>query len=166
MISFRKLSEKEFKELLTHSVETYAAELCKYKEFVRLEDAMKQAEKEVYPLVPEGLKTPDQYCYMIVDGKKNVGYYWYQTLENRTSAFICYIYIFEEFRRHGYARQTLNLYEAEIRSMGVKVTSLCVFKENTPATNLYTQLGYAIEDELILNEATEVSRLVMAKRFV
>lgn len=163
MIIFRKMTPRELVRFLKHAVDVYASELLRFGEITTAERAQAQAEQAVYPLIPQGLATPGHHCYVLYKKEEAVGYFWYQISEDDNSAFVNYILIFDSHRRRGLARQTMLLYEAEVKSAGRQCSNLCVFKFNTPAVKLYEQMGYHVKEELTLYEANSVSRLLMEK---
>ncbi|PPL19896.1 GNAT family N-acetyltransferase [Microterricola pindariensis] len=74
-----------------------------------------------------------------------VGYLWIGPQFGSTSDWWVWdVEIAEAHRRNGYARQALQLGEAEARALGAQSIGLNVFGFNTGAQALYETLGYRI----------------------
>jgi ribosomal protein S18 acetylase RimI-like enzyme len=82
---------------------------------------------------------------MIIDEEQNksVGVLWFDQREQQL--FVNDIFIFEEFRRRGYARQTMQHLEKRAAELGATSIGLRVFGHNEAARILYEKLNYAVE---------------------
>jgi ribosomal protein S18 acetylase RimI-like enzyme len=86
------------------------------------EEALQQAKHELQEILPQGLHSPSNYLYMIVEKQleKRVGVLWFalRAQAGHQQAFVYDVGIFEEFRRHGYATQAFQLLEERARELG------------------------------------------------
>ena len=108
-------------------------------------DAPAMAEKAVSTLLPEGVRTKDQFLFTLLDESlpATVGMVWFKSLPN-AAAHIYDIRIEESRRHRGYGLQTLQAVEAKARGMGLKKIGLAVFGHNQAARALYEKAGYAV----------------------
>ncbi len=122
----------------------------------RPEEALDLAMQEYHKLLPQGVYTPNQYVYALLDEaiQTLVGMLWFEILDTRTGqmAYINDFLIFEPYRRRGYGRQALVELDAYVRQLGITKIALHVFGHNTAARHLYEQSGY------------QTTNLYMAKR--
>ena len=106
---------------------------------------MQESEKAFQHLLPDGLRSKDNYLFSIVgDEGRSVGYLWFavQGLENNRHDFVFDFVIFEQYRRRGYGRQAFLALENEVKALGLDDIRLHVFGHNKAARELYRQLGY------------------------
>lgn len=145
MVQLVPMSEAEFETYQEHGVREYAMEHVEAGNW-RPEEALQRAEQEFRELLPNGVASPDQYLFSIVDEKTGtkVGILWFavQSRPVGQSAFVYDVEIFEQFRRHGYGTQTFLALEEKAREMGLKTISLHVFGHNYAAREMYEKLGY------------------------
>ncbi|MEO7022532.1 MAG: GNAT family N-acetyltransferase, partial [Ktedonobacteraceae bacterium] len=110
------------------------------------EEALREATREYQQLLPQGLLTPKQYLFMIVNEQlsKNVGILWFALRDQagQQQAFVYDVEIFEEFRRRGYASQAFQLLETRATELGATAIGLHVFGHNVAAREMYEKLGY------------------------
>ncbi|HEY5118134.1 MAG TPA: GNAT family N-acetyltransferase, partial [Anaerolineales bacterium] len=109
-------------------------------------EAMEKSRSAHAKLLPEGLTTPDQYLFSIrepVCGEP-VGTIWLSadTESAMPSGFIYDLFIYEPFRRKGFATGAMLAIEVKARELGLKVIHLHVFAHNPAAKSLYDKLGY------------------------
>ncbi len=120
------------------------------------DEAIELAVQEYQKLLPQGVHTPNQYLYALLDETVDtlVGALWFEILDTRTGqmAYINDFLIFEPYRRRSYGRQALIALDGHIRQLGIKKIGLHVFGHNSPARSLYKQCGY------------QTTNLYMAKR--
>lgn len=104
------------------------------------------SEQEFSRYLPQGLDTPENFLYSIVDSEtgERVGVIWYAVRGDgqMRSAFILDLLIFEKFRRKGYATQALAHLEAVVRDQSFDSIVLHVFAHNNAARELYKKAGY------------------------
>ena len=97
-------------------------------------------------LLPQGLRTPDQFFVRLqdADSGSDVGTLWWaeSDLAGRRQASVYSIEIDEHARRRGYARAAFHELERVARERGVHHLSLHVFGHNHAARRLYDELGF------------------------
>lgn len=147
-LKLRPMSEVEYKPWLANSQKSYALEKMKANGLTR-EEAEKISRESFERLLPEGLKTKDQYLFTAVNGEnQNVGVVWFaaQGPSNNRKAFVFDILIDEKYQGKGYGRATMLAAEAEATKLGLKRIGLHVFGHNERAINLYKSLNYEVTD--------------------
>jgi ribosomal protein S18 acetylase RimI-like enzyme len=146
------MTEGEYEVYIEQSLEAYASEHMRAGRWSE-EEAFEQARQELQAVLPQGLHSPDQYLTMIVDEQlgQRVGVLWFalRTRAGESEVFVCDIVIFEEFRRHGYARQAFALLEERARQLGATSIGLHVFGHNEARRQLYEQLGFVATNILM-----------------
>ena len=113
-----------------------------------LAGAMERSRTDFLSLLPQGLGTPDNFLFEIVDqpGGTPVGVLWF-AIEARhgiRSAFVYDLEIHPEWRRQGHARRAFAALETIVAALGLDRIGLHVFGHNKAAQALYTSLGYQI----------------------
>ncbi len=143
IVQFNKFDKLQFEKFKDFSIHEYAKDFIKSNNYTE-EMALKRAEEDMNNIIPQGLDTPNNYFFSIVnENKEDVGYIWYM-LEGNKDAFLCDLYIKEDFRRKGYAGQTLERMEDEVKKLGCKTITLNVFDFNIEARGLYEKCGYKL----------------------
>jgi GNAT superfamily N-acetyltransferase len=106
--------------------------------------ARAKADEDFPRLLPEGVGSPGQDLYTVVDGDEAVGVLWVaeRDLNEGRGLFIYDVRMHESQRGKGYGRATMQLAEAEARRRGLAVVALNVFGGNDVARNMYRSLGY------------------------
>lgn len=145
MITLAPMTENEFQMYLEYSIQDYAQDYMKNGIWNEAA-ALQEAKQKYQQLLPQGLQTPQQYLFMVVDERlaKNVGVIWF-ALHEQSGEQQARIYdgkVFEEFRRRGYATQVFHLLETHAAELGATTVSLHVFGHNTSAREVYEKLGY------------------------
>ena len=101
--------------------------------------------QEFHSLLPQGLNTPDNHLYRIVDGTGNkVGILWIAAKE-RGGQRIAYVYdvgVLPSHQRQGHAERAFAALELEVKRLGLQGLALHVFGHNTGAHALYVKLGF------------------------
>ena len=92
--------------------------------------------------------SPDQFLFTLREEAleaAHVGYLWWgiRELGGRRVANLYLIYVFEGYRRRGYATQALRLLEQQVRQAGLGEIRLYVFGHNARAWDLYRKMGFA-----------------------
>ena len=145
MIDFVPMEQHEFEDYLARAIPGYATDNVTAGAWDG-HGALENARKAYDQFLPEGLATPDQHLFSIVDtdGQMKVGIIWYMLREGSgsRSAFICDFEIDEKHRRKGYGRRALQRLEEELGKRGVSKVGLHVFAANVAARSLYESLGY------------------------
>jgi ribosomal protein S18 acetylase RimI-like enzyme len=108
--------------------------------------AVERSRAEFESLLPQGLGTPDNFLFEIVEEENGpiVGYVWY-ALERKHGSCGAYIYDLEvkpEKRRQGHAYRALKALEPLAVKAGATSIGLNVFASNVGAQALYRRLGY------------------------
>jgi ribosomal protein S18 acetylase RimI-like enzyme len=145
MIDFIPMEEGEFEDYLARAVPGYAADNVAAGAWDS-DGALEKARKAYDQFLPQGLATPDQHLFSLVDtdGQVKLGMIWYMLREGSgsRSAFICDFEIEKEHRRKGYGRLALRRLEEDLGNRGVSKIGLHVFGANVAARSLYESLGY------------------------
>ena len=140
-----ELDEAPFREYREHLVRDYAADKVRAGAWPPAE-AESNAAKDVGGLLPEGLDTRNHYLFAVTDDSipAEVGIVWFALSDSGVgrSVWIYDIIIHENFRRRGYASQTLTLVELEAARLGATSVGLQVFGHNKGAQALYKVQGY------------------------
>jgi GNAT superfamily N-acetyltransferase len=109
------------------------------------EEALALSQKSYDELLPDGLATPDNYLYTVVnDEGTSVGILWLARRKRPTGdvMFIYDIEMDEPQRGKGYGRQTMLALEDKARELGLDTVELHVFGGNATARALYGKVGY------------------------
>jgi ribosomal protein S18 acetylase RimI-like enzyme len=144
-VSLRPMTPEEFGPYEDADAHRYAEGMVKAGCW-SADGAFKRAKEAHARLLPEGLKTEDQFLLVIEapQAPRPVGVAWLSV--NRETApptgFIYDLLIHEPFRRTSFGRQAMLALEAKARDLGLASLSLHVFQDNTPARTLYSSLGY------------------------
>ncbi len=164
MLEFRITTPAEFTILLKQSIKMYAEDLLRVKEFPDFKAARNGAKTEVYSYIKnETNKENDRVYYLFNENNINVGYIWFKIEPQYNISVLLYIFIFPKFRRYGYAKQAMHLFEKESRQAGMAQTHLVVFLDNDKALPMYQKLGYVGIDEFSLYGAKVNTRRRMMK---
>ncbi|CAM3592613.1 Putative N-acetyltransferase YycN [Parendozoicomonas haliclonae] len=111
-------------------------------------EAMARSHKVYQSLLPEGLETPNNHLFNIIENENKaiVGHLWVKVDENSQakSAFILSLEIYERYRRKGYAKAALHTVEQVVAELGATSLGLHVFSYNSAAINLYADAGYQV----------------------
>ncbi len=155
MVRLSPLTEPSFAAWWRDTIPAYAEDKVMAGNWLP-EVALERAEAEFKRFLPQGLATPDQHFFGVVDDATGaeVGIVWFSVGDwgGRNAAFILDFAIYERFRRHGYGLQALSALEDVVRAMGMDTLALHVFGHNHAARRLYEKAGF------------EVTNINMAKR--
>jgi len=147
MINLRAMTADEFTDYLARTAPEYAAEKVKAGNWSE-EEALQKAQETYAQLLPQGVATPDNYLYTIVEEASGqpIGIIWMAAIQQgaKRLGFIYDLYIEEAARRHGYGQAAMLALEDAARAVGVATLALHVFGHNHGAQALYTKLGYEI----------------------
>jgi len=145
MVQLNPMNPEEFRSFLADLSRRYADEHVRAGTW-DAKDALDRAHAETETLLPNGLKTPDQFLCVIRDEGTGarVGEVWYcfQRTGVQSQLFVYWIGIEEKHRRRGYASATLAELERRAGEAGCRRVALHVFGDNEGARSLYTRLGY------------------------
>ena len=139
------MTQDEFIAFTEAAVPSFAAEKVASGQWKEAE-ALELARKSFAELLPQGLATPDNYFFTVLDqaAQINVGIVWFAAQE-RAGKRIAYVYeinIKPEHQRLGHAKRAFLALEDNVRSLGLSGIALHVFGHNAAAQALYLQLGY------------------------
>lgn len=145
MVTLIPMTENDYQAYLEQLIGEYAQDHVRGGRWGE-QEALQRATQEIQQILPQGLHSPDNYLYMIVEEQSNqrVGILWFalNTRASKQQAFVYDIAIYEQFRRHGYATQAFRLLEEQARELGATSIGLHVFGHNVAARELYEKLGY------------------------
>lgn len=146
-ITLRKMKENVFDEYLVKSIPAYALENIESGRWIE-EGAIERSRADHESLLPDGIHTKNNYLFEVITGKESnvVGVLWVNVDDtvSTKSAFIYDIEIYEDHRRQGYAKQTLNALECFVKDLGINKIGLHVFRQNAAAQSLYEAMGYRV----------------------
>jgi len=141
MCYLKPMEDSQFENYVTHAIKNYEQELIKSGELTEKEAAL-EAKNTFFRLLPEGLKTKNQFLFNITNETcQNIGMIWYGLRSNQ-EAFIYDFEIDQNYRGQGYGKKTLLLLEDHAKSLGIHKLSLHVFGHNENAYALYRKMGY------------------------
>jgi RimJ/RimL family protein N-acetyltransferase len=144
LVELDEASYREYREDLTRD---YAQDKVRAGVWSTAE-AESRAAQELDELLPDGPATRDHFLYSVRDESvpAEVGVVWFAVRNSGVgrSLWIYDIIIYEQFRRRGYARRSLELVEDEARDLGARRVELHVFGHNEGARTLYEQMGYGV----------------------
>ena len=136
------MTQPEYETFLERTIPEYAAEHVRAGNWTESE-SLEKSRKEFEDLLPQGLKTEDNYLYTLVDGEEPVGMIWVKVKRQPSiSGFIYDVYVNEKFRGKGYGKSLMLLLEEKAREMGLRSLELHVFGSNHVARKLYETIGY------------------------
>ncbi|MFN8473006.1 MAG: GNAT family N-acetyltransferase [Anaerolineae bacterium] len=140
-----RMTQEQFDRYLDAAIAGYAEEKVQAGNW-SAEDALARSRQEFLKLLPQGLATPNQHLFAIVDDTgEQVGFLWFAVMQEATGP-VAFVYDFgvdESQRRKGYGEQAFSAMEDEVRALGLHTIQLHVFGHNRPAIALYEKLGYA-----------------------
>jgi ribosomal protein S18 acetylase RimI-like enzyme len=144
MVKLKAIQQEDFERFLEHAILDYAEDHVRNGNW-SAEGALEKSRKEFERYLPNGIQTPDQYVWSIVDeANHRIGVLWVQVKDGK--AFIFDFIIDEEYRGKGYGKQALTAMDERLKSMGVESVALHVFGDNVSAQELYKKLGFKITD--------------------
>ena len=112
---------------------------------IDFDKSLQQSKKEFNTLLPNGLKSENQYLHIIInDENENIGIMWFSTESNHgdNEAFLYDIEINKEYRGKGYGHESMELLESKVKEFNLGSISLHVFLHNEIANSLYNKIGY------------------------
>ncbi len=104
MITLEPMQQEDFDRLIENEIRGYAAEHVRNGNWPE-EGSLERSRKEFESLLPEGVRTSNQYLWSLVDGDRKIGFLWVQVKDGK--AFIYDFLIDGEFRGKGYGKQAL-----------------------------------------------------------
>jgi ribosomal protein S18 acetylase RimI-like enzyme len=144
MSPLRPMTNAEYAEWLVKSIPAYAADKVASGQWSE-EASLEESRREHHELLPQGLQTPDNHFFAIVDSRSvDVGMLWFAvtTKFNTRIAYVYDVSVKPERQREGHAMRAFHALEGEVRRLGLGGVALHVFGHNTGARALYAKLGY------------------------
>lgn len=138
------MTEAEYSVWSVSSKAGYRDEL--HKSGMTLAEAQTKADDDMGRLLPDGLKSKDQFVLSMKEGERWVGILWFGirgAADNR-KAFIFDIVVNESERGKKFGEKALGLLENEVKKLGLSHIGLHVFGHNLIARKLYEKMGYEI----------------------
>lgn len=145
------MTEAELQEFLEPAIAGYAQGHIDDGQWTK-EEALEKSRAEYQSLLPEGVASPNQYLFTLVnEGQQNVGVLWFARREQQgqASAWVYDVLINEAFRRRGYGSQAFRAMEQKVRELGLTKIGLHVFGNNHAAQEMYKKLGYEVTNVLM-----------------
>ena len=144
MTTLRPMAEPEYAEFAAQAIPAYAADKVASGQWAAA-DALELSRKEHEELLPQGLRTPDNHLFTIVDASgAPVGMLWF-AVKTKFDARIAYVFdveVWPERQREGHAYRAFVALDDEVRRLGLTGIALHVFGHNTGAQALYAKLGF------------------------
>lgn len=148
-VKLRTMLESEYESYLSVAIKDYAKDKIAAGTWGK-NDALRLAEESFQRLLPEGINTPKEFLYAIVDEEidGNIGFLWLHLNKSKElSKFFIYDFIiFESFRNSGYGTKTLACLDEIAKEMSVSQIDLHVFAHNKGAIHLYEKVGFIPTD--------------------
>lgn len=151
MVTLVPMDEAAFQKYRETAVETYAQEHVKAGNW-HPDEALQQSEESFQKLLPQGLTSPDQHLFSIVNESGTVaGMLWFahQRSGPEPVAFIFDFQIYPQFRRRGYGKEALLALEEKAHAFQIPRLSLHVFGHNHAARALYEKVGYEVKSVMM-----------------
>lgn len=144
-VTLSPMAQEEFGPYLEAGIREYAQQKMISGEWSEFE-AMALSEADHARLLPDGLKSPDQYLFTVHDAEsgESVATIWIalRPKGGRTEGYVYDIEVHERFRGRGYGRATMLAGIEKSRELGADTVGLHVFGHNAPARALYRSLGF------------------------
>lgn len=140
----RPMTDAEFTAWLAQAIPAYAADKVASGQWSQ-DVSLELSTQEHTELLPQGLATPDNHLFTIVDAESApVGMLWFavKTKFNARTAYVYDVSVVPERQREGHAWRAFTALEDEVRALGLSGIALHVFGHNTGAQALYAKLGY------------------------
>jgi ribosomal protein S18 acetylase RimI-like enzyme len=138
------MNDEQYSAFIDTAIADYAADKVSSGQWAEAQ-SFELSRKELEELLPQGLKTPENYLFSVLDEHgTSVGTLWIGVKEfaGKRSAYIYDVWISPSFRRRGHATRALLAAEEEACNLGFSGIGLHVFGHNVAARTLYEALGY------------------------
>jgi ribosomal protein S18 acetylase RimI-like enzyme len=145
-LQLRPMRSDDYPAFLERSKREYAEEIAD-NTGISPEQARAKSERTYEELLPDGLATPDQHLYVIVDGAgERVGELWLGIRDplGVREAFGYDFWVLPELRDQGIGRRTMQLGVEAARELGATRLALNVFGDNERAMHLYRSFGFRV----------------------
>ena len=144
MSNLRPMTPSDYAEWLAESIPAYAADKVASGQWSE-DEALERSRQENDELLPQGLETPDNHFFSIVDAQSAaVGMLWFavEAALHARAAYVFDVSVKPDRQREGHAMRAFEALEAEARRLGLTGIALHVFGHNAGARALYQKLGY------------------------
>ena len=145
MMKLQEMDLTDFKKYLSTAAQNYAKEKVSVGTWLP-KDALEKAQTEFKNLLPNGLKTPENYLFNIINEQKKIGFVWIARYQDGESAFIYDFEIYTAFQNQGLGTQAMQLIFVKVKELGFKTLNLHVFGNNERAAHVYKKCGFYITD--------------------
>ena len=148
------MTEKDFRQYLDRAIVSYAQDQV---DAGAWQPALAEglARQVMNNLLPEGLETPENRLFMLVNEEgAQTGYLWLG-MRDEGGSRVAVLYdfeIYEPYRRRGYGRAALGLLEDEARQDGAERVLLHVFGHNAAARSLYQKASFTERNVTMVKE--------------
>ena len=146
MTSLIPMEPNDYANFMQKAIDVYAQDNIKSGTW-KPEETVEKSREEFNRLLPDGLKTQDQFLFSIIDEKNSnrIGDLWVQVKMSspHRRAFICDFIIDPQYRGQGYGKSSLQALDEKLAQMNVESVSLHVFAHNTTAVSLYEKMGFS-----------------------
>jgi ribosomal protein S18 acetylase RimI-like enzyme len=144
-IVLRPMTEDAYQTYLREHEEEYARDRT-VTDRENFEDALRSARAQHAALLPQGLKTPDQYFFLVEDkgSARIVGYLWFAFRPANHELYLYHILIKKAERRQGYGRSVMEALDEKARELGCRAIWLNVMAHNQGAIDFYRAQGYRV----------------------
>jgi len=145
----RPMTEDEFPNYYQRQIDEDAAEKVAAGTCTP-EEVMSESKEEIAKLLPDGLRSEDQYIFVAELQNVKIGTVWVDI--DRESevprAFVLDIEVEQSLRGQGLGRDLMLATQLECRKLGAKGFALSVFGHNSIARNLYESFGFVVTEEM------------------
>ena len=144
MLELKPMTQDMYNNYIKKAIQQYAEEVAKSRG-IDLDKALQLTNEEFNTLLPNGLKSENQYLNTIInDENEHIGIMWFSTESNHgeNEAFLYDIEINKEYRGKGYGRGSMKLLESKVKEFNIDSICLHVFLRNEIACTLYNKIGY------------------------
>lgn len=145
MTVLSNMNDAEFAQYLAVAIPDYAQGKVESGQWA-VAESLELSRKSYADLLPQGLKTPDNFLFTVRDGVRpeGIGMIWFaaQDRGGQRIAFVYDVSIDPEHQRKGHASRAFSALEAEVQKRGLAGIALHVFGQNTGAQALYHKLGF------------------------
>ncbi len=147
MFAIRDMRPEEFPAYCDYFIADYGCEIAKNYGH-SMDVAIELAKNDLHRFFPHGLDSKEHslLCMEVgADGQFSlVGYLWHAINAKENSSFIYDLYVSDEYRGQGFAKQAISLLEKQLQSIGVNQLKLRVAYHNQRALELYQEVGFVI----------------------
>lgn len=147
------MTDSEYKKFIERSIPDYAKDK-EQSDKLSSQDALDSANKQFKELLPQGLSTPKNFFFSIVDSESNqcLGDVWLADRSMSGSLYIFDLYLAPESRGKGLGKKVMTQLEVETKKLGFNALRLHVFGHNSVARRLYESAGYITTNIHMLKE--------------